>query len=370
MDSFERVLAASRVRNALLGPRRMGAPGQVVDHMFALQAQEPALSRWSVGQRTTRPDEASVIESLDSAEIVRVHALRPTWHYLKREDLGWVQALTGPRVLRASAGWYRNHGVDDGFLDTARAVVESSLGGGNAKTRNELKDDVAASGLDVSGQRMTALMFDLELKCVVCSGPLKKRQHTYALVEERLPPQTTLEPAEATARLVKRYLRGHAPSTLKDMRWWSGLTMADLRRAVEDLGDLVTIEVVGGAEYVWLTAEPPTEAVEDASTFELLQVFDELFVGYSETRGLLDPDGEFGAVLQIGFTKMMHVVIQGDRLIGRWRADRRSKALDLTFDLSWPLSGSEEAALSEVARSYGAFVGAGDTGVAFTASTR
>ena len=370
MDSFERVLAASRVRNVLLGPRRAEGPVHVVDHMLAVQAQEPALSRWSVGQRMNRPDEASVIESVDNAEIVRVHILRPTWHYVKGDDLRWVQALTGPRVLRSSGGWYRSHDVDDGFLGTGRAVVESSLAGGSAKTRNELRDDVAAAGLDVSGQRMAALMFDLELKTVVCSGPLRNRQHTYALVDERLPPRAPLDPGEATSRLVLRYLRGHSPSTLKDLRWWSGLTIADLRRAVEDLADLVTTETVGGVEYVWLTDEPPAEAVDDAGTFELLQVFDELFVGYSETRRLLDPDGEFGAVLPIGFTKMMHVVVEGDRLAGRWRGDRRQRALKLTFDLNRPLSKSGQASLEDAARTYGAFVGADETGVDLTASTR
>src|SRR5690606_10840400 len=107
MEPAERVLAAARTRNVLLGPRRLGSPAEDVQHLLAVQAEEPRFSRWSVAQRTTRPDEAAVARALANAEIVRVHALRPTWHYLRGEDLRWVQALTGPRVLRSSAGWYR-----------------------------------------------------------------------------------------------------------------------------------------------------------------------------------------------------------------------------------------------------------------------
>ena len=175
---------------------------------------------------------------------------------------------------------------------------------------------------------------------------------------------------EATARLVERYLRGHAPSTLKDIRWWSGLTLKELRRAVEDLGDTVTTETVGGVEYRWPASSPPQEALEDRATFELLQVFDELFVGYSDTRGLLDADGEFGAILQIGYSRMVHVVVHGDRLAGRWRADKRAGGLTITFDLNRPLVGTEEAELGEAAQAYGAFVGTADTDVALAVNTR
>ncbi|HEX7002169.1 MAG TPA: winged helix DNA-binding domain-containing protein [Trueperaceae bacterium] len=370
MDPAERELAAARVRNVLLGPRRLGSPAEVVAHLLAVQAQEPAFSRWSVAQRTLAPDEPAVAEALATAAIVRVHALRPTWHYLRGEDLRWVQALTGPRVLRSSAGWYRNHGVDDAFLDAGRAVVEDALADGEYLTRDQLREVVAAAGLDVSGQRMTALMFDLELKTVVCSGPLRDRKHTYALVDERLPRGGQIDAEEATARLVKRYLTGHAPATLKDLRWWSGLKVSELSVAADALGDAVVRESVGGREYLWLADAPPAQAAQDEPSFELLQVFDELFVGYSDTRDLLDADGEFGPVLQIGFSKMMHVVIEGDRLLGRWRQDRRADALTLTFDLKRPLAGKELAELREAAAAYGAFVGSGGTEVVLAPNTR
>src|SRR5690606_34352291 len=199
---------------------------------------------------------------------------------------------------------------------------------------------------------------------------LKDGKHTYALVDERLPPGQELAPEEATARLVKRYLAGHAPATLKDLRWWSGLKVTELRRAVDALGDAVAKETIGRREYLWLGSDPPEQAAEDDVSLELLQVFDELFVGYSETRDLLDADGEFGPVLQIGFSKMMHVVVDGDRLLGRWRHDRRKKTLVLTFDLNRPLATDEQTWLREAAAAYGAFMGAGESEVVLAHNTR
>lgn len=271
--------------------------------------------------------------------------------------------ITAQRVLAASAGWFRNHGVDEASLGRTREALARLLQGGRHLTRDELRELLTAEGLDVSGQRLIVALFDAELRCVVCSGPLAGSHHTYALVDERVPPTPRLEPEEATARLVARYLAGHGPATLKDLRWWSNLTLKQLRAAVEDLGDAVAREVVGGVEYLRLASEPAPGVdglvrVAEAPRFQLLQVFDELFVGYSETRGLLDPDGEYGAVLSIAWGELTHVVVEGDRIAGRWRHDRRGKAVEVTVELARPLSRDDREALAEAAERYGSFIGA------------
>jgi len=144
---------------------------------------------------------------------------------------------------------------------------------------------------------------------------------------------------------------------------------------------------VGGDEYLWLAGTAPAPAQSGAGgktgrregvgqQFRLLQVFDELFVGYSESRGLVDPDGEFGSVLPLGFTKMMHVVLEGDRLAGRWRTDkRRSEAsrasgLEVTLELNRPLSTADRRAIDAAVEAYGAFVGAEARAVVRDPSTR
>ena len=364
MDGSTGALANARVHNLLLGDRRAAGPAEAVGELLAIQAQEHAFSRWSVAQRTQQPSSDAVMDAVASGAIVRTHVLRPTWHYVLGEDLRWLQALTGGRVRRASAGWYRNHGLDDRVFGRARDVVEPELQGGRAMTRDALRSRLEEAGVDVSGQRMTAVMFDLELAAVVCSGPLQGTHHTYALVEERLPPTPEMSDDEATSELVRRYLAGHGPATLKDLRWWSTLTLAQLRRGVDVLGDLVQSATVGDLEYLWLAEgleTNPARAAQqpsgEAPPFQLLQVFDELFVGYAQTRGLVDPDGEYGAVLPIGFSKMMHVVLEGDRLAGRWRSDRRKGDMTVTVAPDRPLGADDVAALESAAAAYGEFVG-------------
>src|SRR5690606_11246666 len=182
-----RNLAQARCEAMGLGASRFDSVAEVVGGLLAVQAQEVEFSRWSVAQRLVSPSDSAVVAALGSGQIVRTHVLRPTWHYVRGEDLRWLQALTGPLVRRMSAGWYRNHGVDDEFLGATREQFVSSLQGGRAKTRNELRNELTAAGHDVSGQRLTAALIDAELRAVICSGPMAGKHHTYALVDERLP---------------------------------------------------------------------------------------------------------------------------------------------------------------------------------------
>ncbi len=70
-------------------------------------------------------------------------------------------------------------------------------------------------------------MMHAELDQVICSGPKKGKQFTYALLDERVPQTKSLKHDEALCELAKRFFTSHGPATIKDFSWWSGLTIAD-----------------------------------------------------------------------------------------------------------------------------------------------
>ena len=59
---------------------------------------------------------------------------------------------------------------------------------------------------------MTRFMSRAEVEGIVCSGECRGRQHTYALLDERVPPTPELTKEEALARLATAYFRSHAPA--------------------------------------------------------------------------------------------------------------------------------------------------------------
>ena len=73
----------------------------------AVQAQDYGASKWGIAQRTGGLTDAQIEKEIDDGTIVRTHVLRPTWHFVAAADIGWMLALSAPRVHAANAYWYR-----------------------------------------------------------------------------------------------------------------------------------------------------------------------------------------------------------------------------------------------------------------------
>src|SRR5574338_1586551 len=94
-----RDIARLRLRNQRLV--LSGAPGahfktpeEVVGWFGAVQSQEYALARWSVGQRLgPGAADSRVRAAVDSGAILRTHILRPTWHFVLPRDIGPITQL-------------------------------------------------------------------------------------------------------------------------------------------------------------------------------------------------------------------------------------------------------------------------------------
>jgi hypothetical protein len=145
---------------------------------------------------------------MDDGRLVRVHALRPTWHFLHPAELRWIQALTGPRVHQVAGSMYRRLGLDADAFGTAEAAVRDALRGGRALTREELAGAVAAAsppGLDLTDSLViTHIAMHAELDALVCNGPRRGKQATYMLVDERVEPVPPLAAADALRELTIR----------------------------------------------------------------------------------------------------------------------------------------------------------------------
>src|SRR5262245_19431189 len=152
MDAME--IAHRRLHNQRLSGPPAADPASVVRELGAVQSQEYAIAKWSLGQRCTGGDDRAVQWAVGAAAIRRTHALRPTWHFVAREDIGWIQALTGPRVLGTMGPYLRRDGLDDPDLSAKvnKSIVDA-LRGGNHLTRKELGIALAMGGIEATGMQ-------------------------------------------------------------------------------------------------------------------------------------------------------------------------------------------------------------------------
>jgi DNA glycosylase AlkZ-like len=328
---------------------------EVVGWLCAVQAQDYGAAKWALAQRARGLTDAAIDQAFASGAILRTHVMRPTWHFVTPADIRWLLALTAARVNAASAYYYRRLELDDTVFGRSNAVLEKALQGGQFLTRAELGAILQEAGIDTRDLlRLTYIVGKAEQDALICSGPRRGKQFTYALLEERAPKARALERDEALAELIRRYFTGHGPATLQDFVWWSGLTTADAKTGLDLAASHLTQEVIKGKTY-WLGASMPVEA-EPSPVVHLLPNFDEYIVGYKDRSAAFD----------VHDTKMEnprdsivfdHTILIDGRVSGTWKRSFSKGQILLAASPFASLSAAEEAALASAIRHYGEFHG-------------
>jgi hypothetical protein len=349
-------IARRRMWNSGLVGERFTAPDDVVRRHLAMQAQDYGPAAWSIGQRSKGLIAADIDDALAAGEIVRTHVLRPTWHFVARDDLRWLLALSGPRVRQGNAGRQRELGLDARTLSRAEKVVASALEGGNRLTRDEIAAVFDRRKLDREGQRMPYLLMHCELVALIGSGGRRGKQQTYALLDERVPAGRSLDRQEALAELTRRYLTSHGPATVKDMSWWSGLTMTDIRTALATIGDEVGSEEIDGLSF-WSVSSERDRRPPAPRGAHLLQTYDELVVGYTESRFHGESAAELAREAWSGRTFPTGVVLLHGRVGGHWRRTTEPKRIRVEIHVYDDATDADQRALETSVRRLGRFFG-------------
>jgi Winged helix DNA-binding domain len=286
----EHDIARWRLRTQHLVEPHAASVTDVVGSMLAVQAENPQQSAWAVASRTSDPSQSDVRAALDDGRLIRTHVLRPTWHYVRAEDVGWLLNLTGPKVRRTTITQLRNaHGLDDRWLGRAATEVVEILGEHPDRTRGQLADALSERGFEITGQPLMILLAHLELDLLVCSGRPLDDEHTYALFTDRVPRSRELDRDEAIGELALRYFTGHGPATERDLSYWATLTLTEVRRGLSLAGDRLDSFEHDGRTYWHGPGEPPRRRGQPVG--HLLQVLDEMYRGYQDTRWVIDAAG-------------------------------------------------------------------------------
>lgn len=347
----ENVIARRLARQRLLGATFRTAT-EAVASLGAVQSQDYPGAKWAVGQRVRGATDASIEAAFDRGEVVRVHALRPTWHFVAPADLRWIQALTGPRVQRILAVYDRQLGLDARTLARAHRILERSLRDRAYKTRTELAGALEAGGIRAAGQTLARIMGHAELTALVCSGPQRGRHATYALVDERVPPARPLDRDEALAELTRRYFTSHGPATVRDFVWWSGLTVKDTRAGLAMID--AESEDVDGLTLWQVPARVKLPAV--AGSVHLLPNYDEYLVAYKD-RQLVMPPSFKTMVAEQRTDIFANLVLADGRVAGSWRRVVTDTHVSVSVNLHRPVARITRRAIDAAAQALGKFHG-------------
>jgi hypothetical protein len=345
---------AQRLASQHLIAPELERASDVVSLLGAVQAQDYLMSKWALGQRLRSATETAVENEINSGAILRTHVLRPTWHYVAPADIRWMLALTGPRVKAILAHYDRQLEVEPSVIREAQKVMSKALRGGNHLTRAELAEVMKKAGIRTDGtERLARLVMHAELDALICSGPRRGKQFTYALVDERVPPTKPLARDASLHNLASIYFGTRGPASEADFAWWSGLTMADARAAVQTLGSSVDVVEIGGRKH-WLAAGSTMKV--KSPLVRLLPNYDEYFIGLKDRSAMHTRLKSLGIQTTLGALSG-HILIIDGQIAGGWKQVFKPKSVLVKIRLLRPLTRVQLRAVEAETPRLAAFFG-------------
>jgi hypothetical protein len=318
---------ATLARQLLLERSRLSVP-KAVEHLCAVQAQSVPEAYVGVWSRLAGFRHTKLTKALEQRRVIRATLFRMTLHYVSSTNHAAFAQLNHRRwreeLLR------RGIPVDELVPRLERLAAAGPF---TYAEGNEVTPELGARPFLV--------------RCVtplVHVPPAGTWGHTRVrLTTAKLPP---VDPAEAAALLVRRYLGAFGPATRQDLLAFSGLRVADIERGVE--GRLHRFEDEQGRELLDLP-RAPRPAADTRAPVRFLPRWDALLLSHADRTRVL-PEEYRSAVITGGWVHPTFLV--NGLVAGVWRGDSGKVKLEPFARL--PRSARRE--LDDEARRLAAFL--------------
>ena len=349
-------IAHQRLHNQHLLGRRLQRPQDVVQWLTAVQAQDYPGAKWALAQRTNGVTDADIDAAFSAGAFLRTHVMRPTWHFVMPDDIRWMLALTAPRIKRTMASYDPALDLDEATYARTNKVLEKALRNGEHLTRTELGQALNAAGISGDTRRLAHIVMRAELEAIICSGALRGKQQTYALLADRAPTARTLARDEALAELIRRYFTSHGPALPQDFAWWSGLTVADANAGIEMTRRDLTSETVNGKTY-WFSRDRSAPSPRTGTTAHLLPNYDEYLIAYRDRSAFFHPSNLGRDAKFLSGVLSRHLIVVDGQVIGGWHSTTKRDEVIVDGTLLVQPSKAQQSALTSAALDYGRFLG-------------
>jgi hypothetical protein len=263
-DAVRRIGPAERrarlaVRHQLAAGNQAESPVEVARALVALHGTDPASVYLSAAARMRVPDVGSIERALyEDRTLVRMLGMRRTMFTVVTELAPVVQAACtraiAERERRRLVQLLHQAGIGDDAGTWLKEVGESTLRALAARgeaTAAELSADeprlreqfLFGEGTSYAGQVSvsTRLLFVLAADGRIIRGRPRgswtSSQYRWCPIEAWLPGGLADLPTDtAQVELVRAWLAAYGPGTVADLRWWTGWTAAEVKKALARIG--------------------------------------------------------------------------------------------------------------------------------------
>jgi hypothetical protein len=360
------------VRHRLAASARIDDAVRIADAVVALHGTDPASVFLSAAARMVTPSVERLETALyDDRLLVRTLCMRRTMFVLPVEMVPVVQAACTdalvPAQRRRTLAMLESAGITDAerhLKDLEVATVAAIENAGEA-TGAELGKRVPGLaqqllvGVGTKWEGMvgmtTRVLFLLSCEQRVVRGRPKggwtSSAYRWSPMSSWLPATVTTPAADdARVELCRRWLQAFGPATVADLKWWSGLTLGQVRKALAAL-DIAEVDLDGAPGIVLTDDVEPTPA--PAPWVALLPSLDPTTMGWQQRAWYL---GDYGKALFDTNGNAGPTVWADGRIIGGWaqRKDTGEVVFRLLEDAGAEVAATVEAEAARLTEWLGA----------------
>jgi hypothetical protein len=338
-------------REEVLGFRLSG------HHLHERLPAEDMLAAATLGLRTSAPGSAiaslharaegvgpsTVEDRLRSASFVEVTSVRISPLIVPVEDVAVFTTGAMPveeqslrAILGAIAGSLDAYGGPEEVVGLAVDAAREVLGGKrlsrgelSAGMRELLPPELSPFCRGCDSHHPSESLFRLVgVAGAYCRVPGANRSGDYVALQEWIGgPLPDVDPAEAREELVLRYLRGHGPSTPRDLASWLEVSRGEAERCLDRLRPELS-EITYRGRRTWLASAdlPELQGAEPLGGVRLLPAYDPLLAPVDRTT-LLASENERKIVFRI-LGNPGAVLCDGE-IVAAWRGKKKGARLEI-----------------------------------------
>lgn len=308
-------LLVARLANQQLIQTDIKDAKSIVSWMGAMQAQDFNMAKWGIGVRLLGSTDTEIENTINKGDIIRLHILRPTWHFVSSDDIYWMLDLSASRLSTSLKTADKMLDLTPEFVSKTYSILIDILDKEPNLTRQEIGEKLNLNNSILDSHRLNCIMFHAEVDSIVCNGVVKGKKQTYDLLEKKVPKgNEVFNKEESLYKLARKYFQSHGPATLQDFVWWSGLTIKEAKTGIESIMPDFIQEVIEGQTYIFHNSTVNHKLEDDI--VHLLPAFDELFVSYKDRKEILKLEHQKKVIISNGVFKPT-VFLNGE-IIGIW----------------------------------------------------
>ncbi|MFK4224511.1 DNA glycosylase AlkZ-like family protein [Streptomyces sp. NPDC019890] len=272
-------------RRIRLGRRQLLAPSlrtdssvAAADAVVALHATDAATVFLSACARLTEPSVEAVEQALyEDVALVRLLSMRHTLFAVSAELAPYVDASTARAIAVKERKTLVGHlaeeanGLDEQWLAEAEEAVLAALATRDSATGSQLSADVPALQTKITvfpGKKYETVqgVATRVIRLLAADGRIRRDRPRGSWTSSQFrwtasEPWPALSAAEARAELARRWLLSYGPATQADLKWWTGWTLGDVRKALAAVA-AEEVQLDEGTGYVAPGDTAPEPAVE------------------------------------------------------------------------------------------------------------